>query len=549
MRLALAQISPRVGDFQHNLALIREAYVRACKDGARILLTPELSLCGYPPHDLIERPEMPERCSAALAELATATKGQACALVVGAVTANPEATGRAVQNTAVVLEGGHEVFRQSKTLLPTYDVFDEARYFEPAREIRLWDCDGKRIALAICEDLWGDNPDMPRPLYTRDVLSEYRKQGAELVISISASPYEWGKRAHRENLHAQDAAQLGVPLVYLNQCGATDEILFDGSSFACDAQGKIQTRLATFEPAYAVLEWEGGAVRGDGELAEPLADLEELRRGIVMGIREYFQRSGFKKTILGLSGGIDSAVVCALSAEALGPSNVTGLAMPSQFSSPASLEDAETLARNLGIRFEVAPIKFLFSATAREFGQLRGGQLTSLTQENLQSRLRALTLMTLSNHDGSLMMSTSNKSELAVGYCTLYGDTIGALSPIGDVLKTRVYELAKILPAIPERSRTRAPSAELKPNQTDQDTLPPYEDLDAFLEAYIEREEPLATIEKRLGSRGKPGWIADTLKRIEQNEYKRRQAAPALKVSRKAFGIGRRVPIAKRWDV
>jgi len=559
VRIAVAQIDPVVGAFEQNVKKIKDAYKRACSRDARILVTPELGICGYPPHDLIERPEMYERTEHAINELAHATRGGKCALVAGHVIANSAETGRIAQNAASVIEDGRVVFRQAKTLLPTYDVFDEARYFEPARDIKLWECDGKRVAVAICEDLWASAPSMGRKLYDSDPVEKYRQLGAGLVLALAASPYEWGKRERREDIHASIAGTLRAPLVYANQTGATDEILFDGGSFAVSAGGALCGRLALFKQSFGVLELDDkGGVRwdspgSDGREDDAPAEIETLRRALVTGVREYFARTGFKTCIIGLSGGIDSAVVCAIAAMALGPDNVLGVAMPSQFSSGHSIEDAEILARNLGIRFEVRPIKFLFSTAQRELSEGRG-QLAPVAVENLQSRLRGMTLMTLANHYNALVLATGNKSELATGYCTLYGDMVGAIAPIGDVLKTRVYELARHINAaasppamapIPERSLTKPPSAELRPGQTDQDTLPPYDALDAMIESYVVDAAPLAEIHKKLKN---ASWIKDAMGRIELNEFKRRQAVPALKTSARAFGSGRRVPVAKKWD-
>ncbi|MBI2711835.1 MAG: NAD+ synthase [Bdellovibrio sp.] len=565
IRIAVAQIDPVVGAFDANVDQIADSYSRACAGQARILITPELSVCGYPPHDLLDRPEIFERNEKALAKLAALTQGKSCALAVGHVARNPSQTGRLAQNSVSVFENGKKVFEQAKTLLPTYDVFDEARYFEPSTEIRSWNCDGLKIGFAICEDLWVNHPTLGRRLYGKDPISRYQELGLDLIFSISSSPYEWGKRAIRESLHSQTAAHLGLPLIYVNQTGATDEILFDGGSFFLDSQGKSVGRLPFFKKAFSILSYSKGILKvetpakqdredhpGSSQTADQPSEMEILFRGLVVGIREYFKRTGFKKAVLGLSGGIDSAVVATLAVEALGAENVLGVAMPSQYSSSHSLEDAETLARNLKIRLEIRPIKFMFSNAVRELSEGRG-ELAPIAKENLQSRLRGLILMTLSNHDGSLVLTTGNKSELATGYCTLYGDMVGALAPLGDVLKTRVYELAHHLNAvcgapIPVRSITKPPSAELKPGQTDQDTLPPYEHLDQVLKAYLEDHLPVSEIIKSLNGVLGEAEIRDILKRLEINEYKRRQAAPVLKTSSKAFGIGRRIPIAKKWD-
>jgi NAD+ synthase (glutamine-hydrolysing) len=572
--IALAQIDPVVGSFDGNVKKIRDAYERACASQARLLLTPELSICGYPPHDLVDRPEIFERNEKALAQLAEMTKGKSCALVVGHVARNPAPKGRSAQNVVSVLENGKEVFRQAKMLLPTYDVFDESRYFEPADKIGFWNCDGTKIALAICEDLWGRDPAFGRELYGRDPIEGFKAGNPELIISISASPYVRGKLQHREELHGQVAKTLGCPLIYVNQVGATDEVLFDGASFAVDSSGKVTGRLPIFSTSFGVVEVSGDTKgktssfsvtwkspdKAEREDVAP-KDIEILHRALVTGVREYFKRTGFKTAILGLSGGIDSAVVAVLAAEALGPKNVLCVAMPSQYSSFHSLADAELLATQLGTLFETRPIKFLYSQANREISERRG-TLAEIAQENLQSRLRGLILMTLSNHYNALVLTTGNKSEIATGYCTLYGDMCGAIAPIGDLFKTSVYELARHMnessqlktgkTVIPESSITKPPSAELKPNQTDQDTLPPYEVLDALLEDYVEKGVPVADLEKKYESRFKSpvskNWVRDILRRLEVNEYKRRQAAPVLKISPKAFGIGRRIPIAKFWD-
>ncbi len=555
LKVAIAQLAPIVGAFENNVRQIKEAYERACLDQVRVLLTPELGVCGYPSYDLMNRPEMLERNEKAVQDLQFATRGKGCALVVGHVASCLMQTGRSAQNVASVLEDGRIVFRQAKTLLPTYDVFDEARYFEPASEIRLWECDGLRIGIAICEDLWGGDFHAGRKLYGQDPLVAYREQKADLLCSISSSPYEWGKRERREQVHCQIAQDLKIPLIYVNQVGATDEILFDGGSFFLDSMGHIQGRLPYFKASYAQVSFEphGGDYPKHPESIE-ISEIELLTRGLVCGIREYYSRTGFKSAIIGLSGGIDSAVVAVLAVMALGAKNVLGVAMPSQYSSSHSLEDAEQLAQKLGIKFEVRPIKFLFSTFSRELAEKRG-VLAPIALENLQARLRGTFLMTLANHDSSLVLTTGNKSELAMGYCTLYGDMVGALAPIGDVFKTRVYDLARHLnqgggAPIPERTLTKAPSAELRPNQTDQDSLPRYDLLDELLMEYIERGTSIADLELRFQNVQDKNFenIRTILRRLELNEYKRRQAAPVLKVSRQAFGVGRRIPIAKTWD-
>jgi len=568
MRIAIAQIAPVVGDFEQNVALITDAYTRAASpekgEAARLLLTPELGVSGYALLDLLERPEIFTRTDAALEKLKALTKGKSTALAVGHVLRNESASGRAAFNCVSVIENGKIVFTQAKTLLPTYDVFDEARYFEPATGHAVWETKDEngtamKIAFAICEDLWGADPVLGRHLYGKVPADEYAKLSPDLVISLSASPYEFGKRDRREALHADIAKKLAAPLLYVNQIGATDDILFDGASFVADRSGSIRGRLAAFRAAFAVYDTVTNQfdAASDAEREDPKSkaepdELEVMVRGLIHGISEYFRRTGFKLGILGLSGGIDSAVVAALAVRALGKENVFGISMPSQYSSPGSLTDAEALATNLGIPFEVRPIKFLFATAAREIGEARQG-LAPIAQENLQSRLRGIILMTLSNHYNALVFTTGNKSEIATGYCTMYGDMCGALAPIGDVLKTRVYDVARrlnewseregLVPPIPESSITKAPSAELRPDQTDQDTLPPYEKLDPMLVDYLELGVPVVEIIAKHGA-----WVPEILRKIELNEYKRRQGAPVLKASAKAFGVGRRVPIAKVWD-
>ncbi|MBI4924557.1 MAG: NAD+ synthase [Bdellovibrio sp.] len=561
LKIAISQLDPVVGAFEQNVKKIKEAYKRACAKEADLLLTPELSICGYPPHDLMDRPEIFDRNEKALEDLQAITLGKSCALVVGHVAHNPLEQGRAAQNVVTVLESGKKIFRQAKMLLPTYDVFDEARYFEPAKQSSIWEWRGEKIALAICEDLWAHDPSFGRRLYGYDPIDQYREAQVTLAISLSASPYEWGKRERREKIHQEVVHVLNAPLIYVNQVGATDEILFDGGSFALNHAQECVGRLPLFRTSFGILEvsktklkWLNPSVEGREDVLP--SELEILFRALVTGIREYFLRTGFKTAVIGLSGGIDSSVVAVLAAQALGAKNVIGVAMPSQYSSSHSIEDAEILAKNLGLQFYVKPIKFLFSQIQRELSDGLSGGLIPIALENIQSRLRGLILMGIANNFQALVLTTGNKSELATGYCTLYGDMVGAIAPIGDIFKTKVYELAQHMnqvlgDPIPQRCLTRPPSAELRPNQTDQDTLPPYKPLDELLEGYIETMAQVSELEKELDASPivkRRGWVREVLKLIEVNEFKRRQAAPVLKVSHKAFGIGRRIPIAKIWD-
>ena len=550
MKVTLAQLNPVVGAFEENVKKIKDAYELACKAQATLLLTPELMVCGYPHYDWIERPEFLEQNLKALDQVLSFTRHQTCAIALGHVQPWESNQGRPAQNVVSILQGGQIVFRQAKTLLPTYDIFDEERYFEPSHAIQAFDLHGVRSAFSICEDLWGDDPSvLSRRRYGRDPLVSYKELGVQAIFSLSASPYEWGKRERREGLHREVAKRLGAPLFYVNQVGATDEVLFDGCSFAMSADGQVMTRLPAFQTCVRTLEFPLIS-----QSAMPEEEMRSLCQGLIVGIRDYFERTGFKKAIVGLSGGIDSAVVAALAVQALGASNVLGVAMPSQFSSSHSLEDAEELAHRLRIPFQVRPIKFLNSTAQREIGELRGGRLESVALENLQSRLRGVILMTLANHDSALVLTTGNKSEMAMGYCTLYGDMNGALAPIGDLYKTQVYALAHQLnhefgEVIPSRSLTKAPSAELRPHQTDQDSLPAYDVLDRFLEGYLERNLSIEDLESqfkgKLPALGRNS-VRDLVRRVHVNEYKRKQAPPILRVSSKAFGIGRRVPIAKK---
>lgn len=604
MKVAIAQIDPIVGDFKLNFEKIKAAYLLAESNGADLCLAPELSISGYPPHDLMDRPEIYSRTDEILEKLKVLTQGKSCALAVGHVSRNPSPVGRHAQNTASLIQAGDIVFSQSKTLLPTYDVFDEARYFEPAREVRAFDfvCrrskdskglpEKKKICIAICEDLWGEDSVLGRKLYGVDPQIEYAKLKPELLISLSASPYQFDKRAHRESLHQAIAIKLKCPVIYVNQTGATDDILFDGASFVCNSIGELKARFKIFSKHFGIFDLEAQTTQNlsteflsekssvedkkkslekiedkslnypilkwqkDSALEmQPPSEIHVLLRALETGTQEYFKRCGFKLAIIGLSGGIDSALVAAIATKALGASHLLGIAMPSQYSSTHSITDAEDLAVKLGIHFQVLPIKFMFSTMKKEIAQTLATQetgsaeLKSIAEENLQARLRGMSLMTLSNHYNALVLTTGNKSELATGYCTLYGDMCGALDPIGDVLKTRVYDLAREFnryygaEIINQSTLTKAPSAELKPGQKDQDSLPPYEQLDPMLVDYLEEFVPVTTLEAKYGP-----WVHEILRKMEINEYKRRQAAVVLKISSKAFGVGRRVPIAKKWD-
>lgn len=540
MKLAIAQLNLVVGAFEQNAKQILEAYEKGITEKVDLVLTPELSTLGYPPQDLVERrADVLEKTNRVLEDLKKKTTPHDTGLLVGHVQATKDLSApaydglgvRPIQNAISVFEKGALKFNQTKTLLPTYDIFDELRLFAPGDGVKSISFKGTDLGFAICEDLWGEEKDLP---------SLSRLQTLSALISISASPYEWKKHEHRETIHSKIAQKLKTPLVFVNQISATDEILFDGRSFVCDEAGKVIFRSKAFEPSFDVVDL--AQLRNLTCEKDP-SEIQTLKQALIFGIREYFKRTGFKKAILGLSGGIDSAVVAALAVQALGRENVMGVAMPGPYSTSHSLEDAEALAKNLGISLEVRPIKFMYATFARELSPK-----DPVALENLQARLRGMLLMTLANDRGALVLTTGNKSEIAMGYCTLYGDMAGALAPIGDVYKTRVYELARELnslqpPAIPERSITKAPSAELKPNQTDQDTLPPYENLDEVLALSLEKKTDAHELMKT------HPIAKEVLKKLDQNEYKRKQAAPVLRVSEKAFGIGRRIPIAKQWQL
>lgn len=570
MKIALAQMNLIVGDFEQNVKTISNAYTLAIQKDADLLLTPELSLVGYLPLDLIERPEIFSRSLRALEKIKTLTLHQKTAVVVGWVRENKEPNGRRAENVISVIRNGQIELTQAKTLLPTYDVFDEARYFEPAKTHDFWIApSGEKIIFAICEDLWGNDSHQNRIIYGKNPVDEYMKMNGDLLISLSASPYVYNKEDRREVLHGEIAKKCALPLLYINQVGATDEILYDGQSFALDSNGQKIIRLPYFKDSFAFFEFEKRTknlkcltLENSEKNNETISfndkknkDLDVLIFGLIVGIREYFKKTGFQKAILGLSGGIDSAVVAVLASEALGAKNVLGIAMPSEYSSAHSLMDAESLAKSLGISYEIRPIKGLFSYAHREIEEAYEGdhgKLKSIAEENLQSRLRGLILMTLSNQENALVLTTGNKSELAMGYCTLYGDMCGSLDPIGDLLKTKVYEVAHRLNAlffmagksspIPQSTLEKAPSAELRPNQKDEDSLPPYSELDLFLEKYLEASVSIEQLEKEFS------FTHEILRKLEFSEFKRKQAAPVLKVTSKAFGVGRRVPIAKVWD-
>jgi NAD+ synthase (glutamine-hydrolysing) len=548
MQIALAQINTTVGDLCGNAKKILAFARRAADAGARVAVFPELTLTGYPPRDLLEKENFLEGIERHLEQLAAQAADLKLAIICGTVTPTGSASGNPIYNTAAVLEGGRVVMRQHKMLLPSYDVFDEKRYFEPAPKQSPLTLDGVTTALTVCEDAWNDKQYWERRLYSRDPVEELAQRGAHILISINASPYHMGKRAQRHEIFAATAHHFKIPVVYVNLVGGNDQLVFDGSSFAMDATGRVIAAAASFEEDLVLVDSNELA----GELHQNYPDeCEAAYEALVLGTRDYIRKCGFERVIIGLSGGIDSSLTAAVAVDAVGRENVTGIGMPGPYSSDHSLTDARALAVNLGIRFEVVPIRDQYEACRAALEPAFGNGNVGVTEENLQSRLRGLTLMALSNKWGALVLTTGNKSELAVGYCTLYGDMCGGLAVISDVPKTLVYSLSRVAnkrhrDAIPENVFVKPPSAELRPNQKDSDSLPEYDVLDQILRGYVENNESPKRIADSLHL--PVTLVRDIVNKVDRNEYKRQQAAPGLKVTTKAFGIGRRFPIAQRFS-
>jgi len=525
MRLALAQINATVGDFDGNLARIRAMAARA--RGADLVVLPELALCGYMPRDLLEEPSFLDRCAEALTALA-ADRDLPPLLVGCALRA--EGKGKPVLNVAALLRGG-AIEAVAKRLLPTYDVFDERRYFRPGGASGPIAIGGARLGVTVCEDIWTG------ALYGDDPVADLVRAGATAIVNLSASPYCKGKPARRREIAAAHARRHRVPVSLCNLVGANDQLIFDGNSFALDGNGDLCGHAAPFREDLLWVDSGGGA----GARAPD----ESLREAIVLGIRDYFSKTGFSKALVGMSGGIDSSLVACLAVEALGAAGVTGIGMPGPFSAGMSLDDAQTLAQRLGIRFLAMPILEAYESTLASLHAAWGDRPFDVAEENLQARLRGLFLMSLANKEGALVLAPSNKSEMAMGYCTLYGDMVGALAPIADLYKTEVYALAREYPQIPERSVTRAPTAELAPGQVDQDSLPPYEVLDGILRLSMEeRMRPQEIVAAGFDR----ATVERVLRTVSRTEYKRQQASPVLKLTEKAFGLGRRFPIVERFE-
>jgi NAD+ synthase/NAD+ synthase (glutamine-hydrolysing) len=546
VKIALGQINPTVGDFSGNAAKIIEFSRRARAGGAELILFPELSVCGYPPRDLVERPSFVARNRESAEKIAEATRG--ISVICGLVTPAESETGKSVMNSAALLQDGKIAFLQSKMLLPTYDVFDEMRNFAPARSQQLFSLSSKRVALTICEDAWNDKLFWPKRLYTVDPIDALIRAGGDLVLNISASPFWIGKREVRRDMLASIARQHKVPVAMVNQVGGNDSLLFDGSSIVLNAEGKIIAQGRSFEEDLICFDSKDLT----GDLHEQIEGEEaSVYSALVLGTRDYIQKCGFRKAIIGLSGGIDSALTAVVAADAVGPENVVGVGLPGPYSSPGSIKDARALAKNLGIRFELLSINSVVEAYRETLKEVFAGHKEDVTEENIQSRARGTLLMALSNKFGAIVLSTGNKSELGVGYCTLYGDMVGGLAVISDVPKTLVYRLSHYVnlrgPVIPQATLEKPPSAELRPDQKDSDSLPPYEILDAVLEDYVEDAH---SVERIAADHGFDiAVVRRVVRMVDRAEYKRQQAAPGIKISAKAFGYGRRFPIAAKSEV
>lgn len=541
MRIALAQINTTMGAVEKNCQKISTFLLKAKSKGVDLTVFPELSILGYPPQDFIEQKGFVQRSGEALHRLAQEHKDQS--FIVGFVDVGPP-VGKGRFNAAALIENGRVRFVQNKEFLPTYDVFDESRYFDSGKSHEIVRIGNRNVGITICEDIWTDETLLGRKLYAGFPAKKLQEKGAELVINISASPYHEGKEEIRKKLTTNLVLQLKLPLIFVNLVGGNDEILFDGGSFALNSKGKVIGRCHVFKEDFVTIELDS---EDGGEIHDWPKEPEEWKaQALCMGIDDYVKKCGFSDVVIGLSGGIDSSLTALLAVRALGASHVTGLLMPSPYTSSASLEDAKALAQNLGIQSHVLPIEALMRAYEETLAQVFVGKAKDKTEENIQARIRGNLLMALSNKFGSLVLSTGNKSELAVGYCTQYGDMAGGLAVISDVPKTEVYKLAAHLnkkwKAIPKRVFERAPSAELRPDQRDQDSLPPYEVLDPILRLHIEEALDEDSIVKQGFDRT---LVQKVISMVEKNEFKRRQAAPGLRLSPKAFGVGRRMPIAK----
>ncbi len=545
MKIALAQFNPTIGDFEGNSATILRLAGEAKAQGSDLAVFSELCLCGYPPQDLVERPAFAERNQKELVRLA---KGIPMPSLVGFVGDAMDNTGKPVANSAALIANGRILFEQRKMLLPTYDVFDESRYFQPAHTQHVFPFREEQLGITICEDFWNDKSFWPQQLYDRDPVAEIAGKGSTLLLNISSSPYTIDKRSVRHDMLQTIAREHRVPVVYVNQVGGNDSLLFDGSSVAFMPGGKLAARAKSFEEDLVFFD----TVTGTGDIRPLVEDeLQAAYSALVMGTRDYVRKCGFSKVVVGLSGGVDSALVAAIATDALGKESVLGVGMPGPYSSEGSIRDAKQLAENLGIEFLLIPISETFQSYRSDLAAPFAGRTQDATEENLQARIRGNLLMALSNKFGSLVLSTGNKSEMAVGYCTLYGDMAGGLAVISDVPKTMVYKLSEFVnrkrELIPRETILKPPSAELRPNQRDQDTLPEYDVLDRILRAYVEDMRSPEEIADHFDL--SLDLVRSVALRVDQNEYKRKQAPPGLKLTSKAFSVGRRFPLAQKFSV
>ena len=547
MRLGLAQINPIVGDLAGNRRRILDAYNALVAQGAELVVYPELAVCGYPPRDLLFKRRFVPDVAESLAQIAEVI-GDVPALI-GTVEVNPNGLGRPFFNSAAFCHRGKVVTTARKCLLPTYDVFDEDRYFEPGTSPSVIVHNGQRIGVTICEDIWTHPMLSTRRLYRGEMpLDQLAKEKCDVMVNLSASPWHHDKDNLREKLVRDAAGLLKCPVAYLNTVGGNDELIFDGRSLVCDAAGKVIAGLTAFAEELRVVDTGKPSSAGAIAPSYAQAEMPDMYAALVLGLRDYAHKSGFQRALVALSGGIDSALVAVIAVEALGRNNIIGVSLPSEISSQHSRDDARILANNLGIRFESIGIAEAVAATEHSLHYVFAGRPRDVTEENIQARIRGVLMMALSNKFGSLLLTTGNKSEVAVGYCTLYGDMCGGLAVISDVFKTQVYALSRWInrerEIIPQNTIDKAPSAELRPGQTDQDSLPPYDQLDAILQGYV--EEGLSR--RDLVEKGFPELVvADVIRKVDLNEYKRKQAAPGLKITPLAFGVGRRIPIVQKY--
>jgi|ETNmetMinimDraft_32_1059908.scaffolds.fasta_scaffold10078_3 NAD+ synthase (glutamine-hydrolysing) len=555
MKICLAQINPTVGDFEQNVKKICR-FINTAKKRADLIVFPEMCIVGYPPKDLLELSGFVDSNLKALEEVKKNVTG--ISAIVGFVDRNVGHRGKNLYNAAAYINNKEIISRHYKSLLPTYDVFDEDRYFEPAHSISLAKISGRRSGISICEDAWGANVVWPGKIHHKDPVESMVRQGAEIIINISASPFTIGKQDERLKMLTSHAKKYNVPIVFVNQIGGNDDLVFDGNSLVINKKGVIVDKALSFEEDLLMVEFKGPDISAGGSKPSSVGkrtqagadegEIESVYDALVLGTRDYVRKCGFKKAVIGLSGGIDSAVTAVIAARALGKGKVLGVTMPSGFSSKGSVKDSKALAKRLGIAFENIPIKSVYNAYTRTLSDMFTGLPFDVTEENLQARIRGKILMAISNKYGYLVLTTGNKSELAVGYCTLYGDMCGGLAVISDIPKTMVYDIAEYInrkkEIIPIDTIEKPPSAELRPDQKDQDSLPPYDILDGVLRAYVEESKDIDDI---VGIGFNETLVKDIIKKVDTNEYKRKQAAPGLKVTSKAFGTGRRMPLAQRY--